>query len=211
MESSAPPSGLSWPLSRRSLTAAAPSSHRACVSVAPPGRPGYARPTAGHRRGSSSHGSTGSRACGDRSPAAGPAWCAAPRHCRGRAGSITARTGQRRSTGPGTGWSHARSGRAWRPCPDRQILSRCGSAGKRCGGRAGSVGAENFIHVTRPGGIRRSCHRREPASGPGTDQDRPVRVAVSAVPRRAASGEAGADCGGSRTRARSAADGSGSR
>ncbi len=56
------------------------------------------------------------------------------------------------------------------------------------------VGAENFIHVTRPGGIRRSCHRREPAFGRGTDQDRPVRVAVSVVPRRAATGEAGAGC-----------------
>src|ERR1017187_6438203 len=43
------------------------------------------------------------------------------------------------------------------------------------------VGAENFIHVTRPGGIRRSCHRREPFFGRGSDQDRPVRVAVSLV------------------------------
>jgi hypothetical protein len=29
---------------------------------------------------------------------------------------------------------------------------------------------------TRPGNIRRSCRRREPVSGPGTAQDRPVRA-----------------------------------
>ena len=74
-----------------------------------------------------------------------------------------------------------------------------------------AVGAENSIHVTRPDGIRRSGHRREPVFGRCTDQGRSVRAAVSAVPRRAASGEAGASCGGSRTRARSAGDGSGSR
>src|ERR1019366_10126276 len=48
-------------------------------------------------------------------------------------------------------------------------------------------------------------------SGRGTAQDRQVRAAVSAAPRRPAPGEAGADSGGFREGARSAADGSGSR
>jgi hypothetical protein len=53
--------------------------------------------------------------------------CAAPRPCRGRAGSITARTGQRRNSGPGTGPSPPRSGPAWRPGPGPQIPSRLGA------------------------------------------------------------------------------------
>ena len=59
----------------------------------------------------------------------------------------------------------------------------------------------------RSGGIRRSGHRREPVFGGGTGRGRPVRVAVSAARRRAGSGAAGGDCGGSGTRAGSAADG----
>jgi hypothetical protein len=44
------------------------------------------------------------------------------------------------------------------------------------------VGAEKLIHVTRPGGIRRSGHRREPVFGSGSARGRSVRVAVSAAP-----------------------------
>jgi hypothetical protein len=63
----------------------------------------------------------------------------------------------------------------------------------------------------RPGGTRLSDKRCEPAVGRGTGRDQPVRVGVSAARPRPGSGAAGADCGGSRTRARSAADGLGSR
>jgi len=46
------------------------------------------------------------------------------------------------------------------------------------------------------------------SSGHDAAQDRPVLVAVPAGQRSSATGEAGSDCDGSRTRARSAADGS---
>ena len=70
------------------------------------------------------------------------------------------------------------------------------------------VRAEDLIQVMRPGDIRLSGHRREPVFGRGTDRDGPARVAVSAARRRAESGAAGADCGGSRTRAGSRRAGS---
>src|SRR6266487_5459832 len=86
------------------------------------------------------------------------------------------------------------------------------SAGQLRGtGDRDAVGAENLVHVMRPGDIRRSGHRRECVFGRGTARDRPVRVAVSAARRRAGSGAAGAHCGGSRNRAGSAADGPGSK
>jgi hypothetical protein len=85
------------------------------------------------------------------------------------------------------------------------------AAKRRLDSSVDPVGAENSIHVTRPDGIRRSGHRREPFFGRCTDQGRSVRAAVSAAPRRAGGGAAGADCGGSRTGAGSAAGGSGSR
>jgi hypothetical protein len=73
------------------------------------------------------------------------------------------------------------------------------------------VRADNLVHVMPPGGIRLSGRRPELVFGRGTGRGRPVRVAVSAARRRAGSGAAGADCGGSRTGAGSAADGPGSR
>ena len=76
---------------------------------------------------------------------------------------------------------------------------------RTCGARLlDLVGAENSSHVTRPGGIRRSGHRRERAVGRGIAQGGPVRVAVSAARRRAGIGAAGADGGGFRTGAGSA-------
>ncbi len=48
-------------------------------------------------------------------------------------------------------------------------------------------------------------------AGRGTGRDRPVRVGVSVAQPSPTTGAAGADCGESRTRARSAADGPGSR
>jgi len=52
------------------------------------------------------------------------------------------------------------------------------------------VGAENLVHVMRPGGIRWSCRRRGGVFVPDAAQDRPVRVAVSAGQRSPATGEA---------------------
>ncbi len=71
------------------------------------------------------------------------------------------------------------------------------------------VRAGNLVHVMRPGDIRLSGHRREPVVGRGNRRDRPVRVVVSAARRRPGSGVADADCGGSRSRAGSAAGGPG--
>jgi hypothetical protein len=76
---------------------------------------------------------------------------------------------------------------------------------------AQAVRADNLVHVMPPGGIRWSGHRPEPVFGRGTGRGRPARVAASAARRRAGSGEGGADCGGSRTGAGSAAGRSGSR
>lgn len=61
----------------------------------------------------------------------------------------------------------------------------------------------------RPADIRGSAQPPGCASGRGSAQVRPVRVALSAARRRAGSDAAGADYGGSRNRL--GADGPGSR
>jgi hypothetical protein len=73
-------------------------------------------PTIGHRRGCSSRGGSGCRACGDTSRAAAPVWTPAPSSIRARAGSTAARTGRTRNSASGSGWSRSRSGPVWRPC-----------------------------------------------------------------------------------------------
>ena len=79
--------------------------------------------------------------------------------------------------------------------PDRTTACRCREPHPRHATRRYSL--------IRP--PTRACLRTR------TGRDRPARAAVSAARRRAGNGEAGAGYGGSRTRAGSAADGSGSR
>src|SRR6266568_3707565 len=64
-----------------------------------------------------------------------------PAHAVAGPAPAAARTGRRRSNGPGRRWSRTRSGPAWRPGPDRRTPSRSGSAGTRCRAREGAAAA----------------------------------------------------------------------